>query len=259
MMRMPQIFNVSQIRKMMAGTPIYGYRPGGGASRDYHDIDIEENMEDESNIIFSPSLDEMIGQKKINSDSDSTSSVYSGLTGDSLAFTLVYVSVFTITLVYIGVRLARRWRRKQQLSAAAASVAATASSGDDPVEHLVLPPCGHAQCARAAILPYTGLPAAWVPELLTLRAPQPTHNTAVCRGRCSACRDLARPPPSYTKLFLEDQPPAYHDSIVLKGEDNNCSHSPGLPGYDCDSNDTVINIEDSPPDITSNIPTEDSA
>ena len=66
---MPQIFNVSQIRQMMAGTPIYGYRPGGGSSRDYHDIDIEENMEDESNIIFSPSLDEMIGQKKINSDS----------------------------------------------------------------------------------------------------------------------------------------------------------------------------------------------
>ena len=146
MMRMPQIFNVSQIRQMMAGTPIYGYRPGSGV-RDYHDIDIEENMEDESNIIFSPSLDEMIGQKKRNSDQhsgrdpqicnelphtvclDSTSSLYSGLTGDSLAFTLVYVSVFTITLVYVGVRLARRWRRKQQLSAAAASVSATASSG----------------------------------------------------------------------------------------------------------------------------------
>ena len=61
------------------------------------------------------------------SDSDS-SGVYSGLSGDSLAFTLVYVSVFTITLFYVGVRLARRWRRKQQISAAA--VAATASSGE---------------------------------------------------------------------------------------------------------------------------------
>ena len=30
---------------MMAATPIYGYRPGG-VSRDYHDLDIEENMED---------------------------------------------------------------------------------------------------------------------------------------------------------------------------------------------------------------------
>ena len=65
MMRMPQIFNVSQFRQMMAGTPIYGYRHSG-ASRDYHDIDIEENREDESNIIFSPSLDEMMSKNNIN-------------------------------------------------------------------------------------------------------------------------------------------------------------------------------------------------
>ena len=200
------------------------------------------------------------------SDSDS-SGVYSGLSGDSLAFTLVYVSVFTITLFYVGVRLARRWRRKQQISAAA--VAATASSGErerghgeltsgvageEAVPSLVVPPCGHPQCARAAMLPYTGLPAAFLPHLLAVR-PQPTHNTAVCRGRCDACRDLARPPPSYTKLFLEDQPPAYHDSIVLKEGDNNCSALE--PRDNCDSNDTVINIELTP-DITAE-DTEDSA
>ena len=68
MMRMPQIFNVSQFRQMMASTPIYGYRHSG-VSRDYHDIDIEENREDESNIIFSPSLDEMMSQKTVNSPS----------------------------------------------------------------------------------------------------------------------------------------------------------------------------------------------
>ena len=47
---------------MMAGTPIYR-----GVSRDYHDVDIDENMEDESDIIFSPSLDEVISQNNINS------------------------------------------------------------------------------------------------------------------------------------------------------------------------------------------------
>ena len=66
MMRMPQIFNVSQFRQMMAGTPIYGYRHGG-VSRDYHDIDIDENREDESNIIFSPSLEEIRSQTNVNS------------------------------------------------------------------------------------------------------------------------------------------------------------------------------------------------
>ena len=29
-------------------------------------------------------------------------------------------------------------------------------------------------------------------------------------------QELARPPPSYTRLFPEEQPPAYHDEIVLK-------------------------------------------
>merc|ERR1719219_2025192 len=146
---------------MMAGTPIYGYRQGGG-SRDYHDIDIEENREDESNIIFSPSLDEMMGQNNVNSpNSDSSSSgVYSGLSGDSLAFTLVYVSVFTLTLVYVGVRLVRRWRTKQQLTAAAAAASEERGEGGGGGSVPVLPPCGHAQCARAALLPYTGLAAA---------------------------------------------------------------------------------------------------
>jgi len=247
MMRMPQIFNVSQIRQMMAGTPIYGYNRPGSLSRDYHDLDIEENMEDESNIVFSPSLDDMISQKNnINSsDSDSDGSVlYSGLTGDSLAFTLVYVSVFTITLVYVGIRLARRWRHKHQASRPTALANAPSQGGEESVSAVVLPPCGHAQCARAAMLPYTGLPAAWLPELLSL---QPTHNTAVCRGRCGACRDLARPPPSYTKLFLEDQPPAYYDSIVLKDGENTCSVSverqlPTEPSEQNDSNHTVIHM-----------------
>ena len=149
--------------------------------------------------------------------------------------------MFTLTLVYVGVRLVRRWRTKQQLTAAAAAASGESVSvlcddvelGGDSLlvaeergggegggggSVPVLPPCGHAQCARAALLPYTGLAAtAWLPELL-LQGPQQTHNTAVCRGRCQACRDLARPPPSYTKLFLEDQPPEYDDSLVIKTE-----------------------------------------
>ena len=38
--------------------------------------------------------------------------IYLGLSGDSLAFTLVHVSVFTLTLLYVGIRLARRWQKK---------------------------------------------------------------------------------------------------------------------------------------------------
>ena len=40
-----------------------------------------------------------------------------GSTEDSLALTLVYVSVFTLTLHYVSIRLARRWRKKHHKAA----------------------------------------------------------------------------------------------------------------------------------------------
>ena len=82
-------------------------------------------MEDESSVMF-PTIDDLLrgGQSQVNvpnsldSSQSDTNSIYTGLTGDSLAFTLVYVSVFTLTLMYVGVRLARSWRKKQQAAAA---------------------------------------------------------------------------------------------------------------------------------------------
>ena len=140
--RMP-FFNVSKIRELMRqGSPIYSYhRPShayqphyevarGGL--DYHDIDPEENMEDESQIemrlpTINQKLNAFIQDIKADTESDFISSVgastenssnlYTGLSGDSLAFTLVYVSVFTLTLLYVGIRLARRWRKKHRQAA----------------------------------------------------------------------------------------------------------------------------------------------
>lgn len=83
-------------------------------------------MEDESSVMF-PTIDDFLrgGQSQVNvpNSLDTTAqpdpnNIYTGLMGDSLAFTLVYVSVFTMTLLYVGVRLARRWRKKQQATAA---------------------------------------------------------------------------------------------------------------------------------------------
>ena len=65
------------------------------------------------------------------------------------------------------------------------------------------------------------------------------------RRLCLAISNL-RPPPSYTKLFLEDGPPAYYDSIVLKDGDNTCIEitEPSEESDDNDNNDIVINIRD---------------
>ena len=52
----------------------------------------------------------------------------STLNSDSLAFTLVYCSVFTITIVYIGYKLSKKWRRQSTQAAAAGAISA-ASSG----------------------------------------------------------------------------------------------------------------------------------
>ena len=60
--------------------------------------------------------------------------------------------------------------------------------------------------------------------------------------RCLATSSL-RPPPSYTKLFLEDRPPAYQDIIVLKDGDNTSIEIIG-PSEESDDNDIVINIQD---------------
>ena len=108
------------------------------------------------------------------SDSDS-SGVYSGLSGDSLAFTLVYVSVFTITLFYVGVRLARRWRRKQQISAAA--VAATASSGERERERERAQCTDLRCCRRGGRAQPRGSPL-WPPPV------RPSCHAAVHRSAC---------------------------------------------------------------------------
>ena len=92
-------------------------------------------------------------------------------------------------------------------------------------------------CARVArggapLLPYT-----WV-NIHSLQQPR-VHNTAVCRGRCDACRSLQQPPPSYSKLFEEEQPPQYSDSLVIKSEV--ILHQEAAPEY---SDDIVIRMEE---------------
>jgi len=240
-------FNMSHIRQLMEGNNPYrrfGNRDFVASEfdddefDDDYDYDKSENMEDESNIRF-PTFGEFHTRKKVRPEETAETESSSGLSGDSLAFTLVYVSVFSVTLLYVGLKLAKRWRNRQS----------RVSDTEQPPSTLPqVPPCGHPQCSRTSpssptrrnYLPYTGLGGAWIPEILALQGiPLPQsqahlHNTAVCRGRCSSCRTLALPPPSYDKLFLDEQPPAYDDSVVIKendivesvdgtGESNSCT------------------------------------
>ena len=130
-------------RDLVRQGPIYSYeRPSiyqvpkevARALDYYHDIDPEENSEDESQIeIRMPTINKKLNdfiqdfhQTDTESEfitsvqDDSSNNPYTGLSGDSLAFTLVYVSVFTLTLLYVGIRLARRWRKKHRQTAAVA-------------------------------------------------------------------------------------------------------------------------------------------
>jgi len=266
--RMP-FFNVSKIRELMRqGSPIYSYhRPSQAyqphyevarGGMDYHDIDPEENREDESQIemrlpTINQKLNAFIQDIKADTESEFISNVgasaenssnnpYTGLSGDSLAFTLVYVSVFTLTLLYVGIRLARRWRKKHR-QAALQTTTLERITDDSMSSPGPLPPCGHAMCARAArgapLLPYT-----WV-NVHSLQHPPP-HNTAACRGRCAACRSLAQPPPSYSKLFEEEAPPQYNDSLVIKDEDL----EEAAPEY---HDDIVIRLEEASSDTNSDV------
>ena len=110
---------------------------------------------EESNLIFSPSPGGMMSQNNLTSHIPEWSgpSLFSRL----MLTLLVYLTVFTLFLVLIGVWLVGMWRKEQQRTAAA-----------------------------------------------------------------------SRPPPSYISMFPQE-PPAYHDDIVLK---------------DIDYMETVINIEE---------------
>ena len=122
----------------------------------------------------------------------------------------------------------------------------SAENGDSSASSSLRPPlppsCDHPQCAHAHQLlllnsrhhsssppipsAYVGLGSLWFPELLGLE-PLPmtasqqlrsnSSTTAVCSGgadSCDCCRQLAQPPPSYSKLFLEDSPPSYVDAVT---------------------------------------------
>jgi len=135
-----------------------------------------------------------------------------GLSSDSLAFTITYCSVFTITLLYVAVKLVKRWKMR--------------SISRVPTARQQMPWCGHAHCSQVhqsngripqqPYLPYAGIGSAWIPGSMVRLAPPlplPVHATATCNDGCDGCRRLAQPPPSYTKLFLEEQPPSYGDAV----------------------------------------------
>ena len=139
------------------------------------------------------------------------------MSNDSLAFFLVYCSVFTLTILYIGVKLSKNWRKRRLLAEAAET-----EESADPSR------CNHAICRQAHaeanhLLPYTGLGAIWIPDLIHMEnghgsanLPGLVHNTSSCNNSCDSCRKLSQPPPSYTKLFLDDSPPSYTDAVVME-------------------------------------------
>jgi hypothetical protein len=99
-----------------------------------------------------------------------------------------------------------------------------------PPAALPLPPsCNHPQCAHAHELlllnravtssAYVGIGSLWFPELLGLEALRPPPAMCLGADSCDSCRQLSQPPPSYTKLFLEDSPPSYLDAVTAGQEE----------------------------------------
>jgi len=168
------------------------------------------------------------------------------INGDSVAFTLIYCSVFFVTLLYIIFKVILRWRRQRDIER---SGSASYDGTNIPLNHAATSLCSHAVCQRShstpsgqlaararrdAILPYSGLGAIWIPEIVSLHNTSSVsysgpstlssgagHNTGQCNNGCDNCQRLTVPPPSYTKLFLEECPPDYSDDIVLKSEEAN--------------------------------------
>ena len=140
------------------------------------------------------------------------------MSNDSLTFFLVYCSIFTLTILYIGVKLSKNWRKRRLLLE-------TLAEEDPPVQGR----CNHAICRQAQevnhLLPYTSFGAMLLPGLMNIETGRPgsvagpLHNTISCNNSCENCQKLSLPPPSYTKLFLDETPPSYTDAVTMGPRD----------------------------------------
>ena len=140
------------------------------------------------------------------------------MSNDSLTFFLVYCSIFTLTILYIGVKLSKNWRKRRLLLE-------TLAEEDPPVQGR----CNHAICRQAQevnhLLPYTRFGAMLLPGLMNIETGRPVsvagplHNTISCNDSCENCQKLSLPPPSYTKLFLDETPPSYTDAVTMEPRD----------------------------------------
>jgi len=167
----------------------------------------------------------------------------SSISSDSLAFTMVYCSVFTLTLLYIAFKITMKWKKNRRRVA---------------TQRRTEVRCNHAACQEAVqtetILPYSGLGALWIPEMITIqtgRNPNPAtaaHNSRLCNNQCERCKQLALPPPSYTKLFLEEKPPTYGDAL-LKMECSQTRESCQLSGCKLHKDDLKKGLDDPPSSV----------
>merc|ERR1719319_1553302 len=112
---------------------------------DEYNLDLEENIEDESLLPELPNIptpglwyprkfgyDGRVPTDRPTETEESEEST--GLSSDSLAFTITYCSVFTITLLYVAVKLVKRWKMR--------------SISRVPTAKQQMPWCGHAHCSQ---------------------------------------------------------------------------------------------------------------
>jgi len=189
------------------------------SSPGYGDLgDLGENREDESTRAWGAwgawgeesSLQDLLRRSRTRVEPKEEEE---GLSPDTLAFTLVYASVLSATILYIAIRLARRWRARLRGSSPSSPTPLTSPTSPSMV---ALPPCGHPGCRR--VVQGALLVGGGGGHLVGVGPPP--HSSATCRGRCPACSQLARPPPAYKQLFPgeEEEPPTYTECLAAMGQ-----------------------------------------
>merc|ERR1712200_66419 len=92
--------------------------------------------------------------------------------------------------------------------------------------------CNHSVCQdpelRHNLIPYAGIGACYIPPRNNAAAVASypdgrvilnnLHNTAYCDNSCDNCKALNQPPPSYSKVCLDEPPPDYTDDMYTQGE-----------------------------------------
>lgn len=130
-----------------------------------------------------------------------------------LSMTIPFMAIFVLSLICAVCQKVMLYRKRSALMKAMAKYPPARA----PCNWCTSTTCDH-QSTVSSLLPYASLASVWVSEMTQQnrqRQRPAVHTNQQCNNSCENCKQLQQPPPSYTNLFPDENPPSYSESVGL--------------------------------------------